>query len=436
MQDFRGIHDCSMTFSPALTVLVGRNGAGKTAILDCLHLLFDSLFMALNGPPDLMTAPRKEKMALSRNAVPTDVSLGQREMRCEVTFGVRWRKKKTARTYSWPLHVHVSGRDRLARELIEPKNEELVSELFSMSDEPWAEIPFTVHYAVDRAAVDSAAPTIDDKDRPFASNPYEDTLGSGSIPFRWFARWFREREDAENATIARDSREGWRRPTDTQLDAVRAAVKAFLPGFKDLHVQRKPTPRLAIYKGKQDLLLDQLSQGERGLIALVADLARRLAMIGESKGKSASACLALPAWILIDEIELHLHPAWQRNVLTRLRDTFPNAQFIVTTHSPLVLADVPASQVRLLTRKGEELSVTEPSAPTAGRDTNSILAEVMGTSERPEKQRKELRRIADLIDRNRLSAARKAVDQLARTLTERDAEIVRLRSTLSYLNRP
>jgi predicted ATP-binding protein involved in virulence len=209
-----------------------------------------------------------------------------------------------------------------------------------------------------------------------------------------------------------------------------------MPGFEDLHVQRKPEPRIAIHKSGVDLLLNQLSQGERSLIALVADLARRLAMIGERKKKTALASLALPAWVLIDEIELHLHPAWQRDVLTRLRSTFPNAQFIVTTHSPLVLADVPASSVRLLTRNGGSLLVAEPASPTAGRDTNAILEEVMGTSERPDKQRAELTRIADLIDRNKLAAARTAVDRLANTLTERDSEIVRLRSMLQFLERP
>jgi predicted ATP-binding protein involved in virulence len=436
MREYRGIRDCTVTFTPFLTVLVGRNGAGKTAILDCLHLLFDSLFMSLNGPAELMTAPRKERTALSRNAARTDVSIGAKQMLCEVSFDVRWTNRRTPRTYRWPLNVAVNGRDGLARELIRPENRTLITDFFQASEEPWAEIPLTIHYTVDRANVDSSAPAIEEADRVFASNPYEDTLAMGGATFRWFARWFREREDAENAAIARNSRPGWRRPTDRQLDAVRIAVQKFMPGFEDLHVQRKPEPRIAIHKSGVDLLLNQLSQGERSLIALVADLARRLAMIGERKKKTALASLALPAWVLIDEIELHLHPAWQRDVLTRLRSTFPNAQFIVTTHSPLVLADVPASSVRLLTRNGGSLLVAEPASPTAGRDTNAILEEVMGTSERPDKQRAELTRIADLIDRNKLAAARTAVDRLANTLTERDSEIVRLRSMLQFLERP
>jgi len=110
MSDYRGIHDCTTTFSPSVTVLFGTNGAGKTAILDCLRLLFDSMFMSLSGPAELMTAPRQERTALSRNARSTDVSLGRHQMRCEVSFGVRWRNKKKPRNYTWPLQVAVSKR--------------------------------------------------------------------------------------------------------------------------------------------------------------------------------------------------------------------------------------------------------------------------------------------------------------------------------------
>ncbi len=433
MRDYRGIHDTTATFDPSLTVLFGKNGTGKTAILDCLHHMFDSLFMSLNGPAELMTRPHAEKVAISRNTSASDISVGRDRMSCEVSFAVRWRNKKRARTYGWPLQAYVGKRDGIAREVIQPKNEALVREFFDASGEPWADIPLTIHYSVDRANVDSSAATIKDADRPHADNPYEDSLGIGGATFRWFAQWFREREDAENAAIARPSRLDRRRPTDRQLDAVRLAVETLLPSFKDLHVRRKPIPKVAIHKAGIDLLLDQLSHGERSLIALVADLARRLAMIGERNGKTPAASLRIPAWVLIDEIELHLHPAWQRDILTRLRRAFPNVQFIVTTHSPLVLADVPLCSVRSLSRDGEELLVTVPDSPTLGRDMNAILEEVMGTHSRPDKQATELRRIAGLIDVEKLIDAKKAVDRLATTLTDRDAEIVRLRSLLQFL---
>ena len=117
---------------------------------------------------------------------------------------------------------------------------------------------------------------------------------------------------------------------DPQYFAVLHALEIFMPGYSNLRIQRKPRMRMMINKGKQQLDILQLSQGEKSLLALVGDIARRLAMMNPLledplKGEGI---------ILIDEIDLHLHPHWQRNIVRRLRETFPNCQFILTTHSP------------------------------------------------------------------------------------------------------
>jgi predicted ATP-binding protein involved in virulence len=79
---------------------------------------------------------------------------------------------------------------------------------------------------------------------------------------------------------------------------------------------------------------NQLSQGEKSLI-LVGDIARRLAMMNPKLDNP----LLGKGIILIDEIDMHLHPQWQRSIIQRLQTTFPNCQFILTTHSPLVISD-------------------------------------------------------------------------------------------------
>jgi predicted ATP-binding protein involved in virulence len=216
------------------------------------------------------------------------------------------------------------------------------------------------------------------------------------------------------------------------LDAVRRAVESFLPDFSDLHVERKPSPRLVIRKGPQQLDVDQLSHGERSLLAMVGDLARRLAML--NRGGRDPLCS--PGWIFIDEMELHLHPSWQRSVVPRLCQTFPQCQFIITTHSPQVLADVPASAVRRLRRQEADVVAEQPAAGTQGRDSNAILEDVLETPERPESTLRDLQEIARLIDQERLEEAQRSIDRLARVLTDRDAEIVRLRSLIDFLGHP
>jgi predicted ATP-binding protein involved in virulence len=182
---------------------------------------------------------------------------------------------------------------------------------------------------------------------------------------------------------------------------------------------------MVVQKGDTLLEVDQLSDGEKCLLAMAGDLGRRLALANPSPADPLSAA----AVVLIDEIELHLHPGWQRMVVERLRQTFPNCQFILTTHSPQVLSQVPAESVILLDRfKRAELP-----AGTLGRDSNAILTEVMGVPERPQATADRIHEIAELIDREELPAAREALDTLAKQLGEQDSEVVRLRSLIGFL---
>jgi hypothetical protein len=132
--------------------------------------------------------------------------------------------------------------------------------------------------------------------------------------------------------------------------------------------------------------------------------------------------------IPIGEVEQHLHPALQRKVLPALQRAFPNAQFIVTTHSPQVLSSVPASAVVVL----DGFDALPVASPTRGRDTNAILREVFGTPERPQEQAEEVLRIARLIEGDQLDEARARLALLAELLSEHDGDVLRLRTTLDF----
>jgi predicted ATP-binding protein involved in virulence len=130
--------------------------------------------------------------------------------------------------------------------------------------------------------------------------------------------------------------------------------------------------------------------------------------------------------VLIDELELHLHPAWQRQAVTRLRETFPNCQFIVTTHSPQVLSEV-APEATFLLRDGR---VMHPSH-SFGRDSNLILEELMGTPSRPVWAELELAALYDAIDEEEMETARQQLDALEQQLGVEDPALTAARALLS-----
>ncbi|HNJ77561.1 MAG TPA: AAA family ATPase, partial [Azospira sp.] len=136
----------------------------------------------------------------------------------------------------------------------------------------------------------------------------------------------------------------------------------------------------------------ELSDGFHVYLALVADIARRAVILNEQDGGDAPALVE--GVVMIDEIDLHLHPRWQRVVLDGLREAFPRLQFVVTTHSPQVLSSAENRQVRRLVNG----SLQDQGVYVEGRDTNSILRDLMRTSERGSAWQQALRDLHRAID--------------------------------------
>jgi hypothetical protein len=213
------------------------------------------------------------------------------------------------------------------------------------------------------------------------------------------------------------------------LDALREVVTSLVPEFSNLRIQEHPRLGFVVDKRGQPFYLHQLSDGERGLLALVFDLTRRLAIANPERDDPIAEGVAL---VLIDEIELHLHPKWQRNVLPRLCDTFKACQFVVTTHSPLVLGEVPARCVRFLEFVDGKVNVFTPSE-AYGMDANRILQEFMGAPVRNRQVEEELTKLFELIDDENFDHARDAISRLEEKLGTTEPELTRASSLIRFL---
>lgn len=185
-------------------------------------------------------------------------------------------------------------------------------------------------------------------------------------------------------------------------------------------------PSLTITKNNQDFKIEQLSDGEKMLLMLVTDLARRLAIANPN---SRNALLNGEGIVLIDEIDLHLHPQWQRSVIPSLTQTFPNCQFIVTTHSPQVLSEVKRENVFII----ENYQIVENTPHTYGKDSNSILYELMDVKERPETVQNQINNCLRLIDNGQIETAKSALNELSNLLGENDSEVVRANTLIGFL---
>ena len=236
-------------------------------------------------------------------------------------------------------------------------------------------IPVVVFYGVGRNVLDTPL-RIRTKHEFSQLAAYDEALlkERSTNDFRLFFEWYREREDLENEMLREENNY-----IDPQLNAVRSAIYSILPEFTNLRVKRNPL-RMVLDKvngsSKETLDINQLSDGEKCMLSMVGDLARRLSI--------ANPSLKNPLYgngiVLIDEIDLHLHPQWEATIVEKLEKTFPKCQFIVTTHSPLVLSRLEPENVFVLNQDQEKGVYWEHPDLSKGLTINEILEDTMNTA--------------------------------------------------------
>ncbi len=387
IEDFRGVDRMNLVFSSnQTTVLVGANGCGKTTLLDAAVVLLSHLQSGITRNP-----------RRSHSFTDADIMNGRDGSKLTMTLQI------AGNPIMWSL-AHDRGGEPLPadeRQGLLGLDEE-VKRLHRETEKGDICLPLVVYYPVNRAVHGEAIPRRIKTQHAFEPlEAYDGALVGDRKSFRLFFEWFRGREDLENEFRIHDSTH-----RDHQLEAVRRALASLMPGFANLRVQRSPLA-MVVEKGEWTLYVEQLSDGEKCLLAMTGDLARRLAMANPLMDDPLQG----GGIVLIDEIELHLHPSWQRAVIPALERTFPHCQFVVTTHSPAVVGHVRRESLFLL--KPEESGIrAEHPGVSLGLDANRILLEIMGVDERPHEFKVKLEQIFTLIGEGNLEDARREIANL------------------------
>ena len=345
LRNFRGFAGRSVfKFADRITVVAGINGRGKTSLLDGLATLCSRLL------PHVSSA-RGGYRTIVPQEVHVDAAVAELGMKVNCA-GI-------------PLNYRVAY-DNRARMLRETKLSAAVKRAAKSAYGDAARTddaaPLAVYYTTDRAGFRRPKRLPQNIPQGQAA-AYSRALVSRTIDFNDFTARFR-------SAVAVDVAEYRDHPNylgDRAVSAISHAVATFLGDCDSLHVLEDP-PRLVVDKAGATLDLSQLSDGERSLLAIVCDLGRRLALANPL----LDAPLHGAGVVLIDELELHLHPKWQRDVTEKLRATFPNIQFIATTHSPFVIQGL---------RPGELINLDPKEvAEYADQSIEDIAEHVMGVN--------------------------------------------------------
>lgn len=386
----------------ATTVLIGNNGSGKSTILEAiaknLQFLVDNIRVSNNN-----------NYKFSETEVFHKASNGYSTLNCKISLN---------RKHSFSC-VLVKNLEDIPRKVISELEEfkSYAGMLQASTGIIGDDIPYPLiaYYPVERSFTVKKEDLTKKQERSQWKSFLRKIEGltksfDGSTNFDIFFSWYKELDDilneykANNSITVSDienllannvdkeklsnalsnilSNKETESSADKQavgekLDIVKSAIISFIPGISDIVIKRTPHLDMCVLKDDSFLSVFNLSQGEKSLLALVSDIARRLVTLNPNSPKPLDG----QGIVLIDEIDLHLHPQWQQSIIHKLESTFPNIQFIVSTHSPLVLTTVTREQIKILD-DSDSVELESPDVNPFGKESSEGLA-IMNTSEIP-----------------------------------------------------
>jgi predicted ATP-binding protein involved in virulence len=402
IKNFRPISDTTLCLNGKSTVIFGVNGTGKSSVLKAVNLLYAQIINRIVNRKEL-----KQNYSLALQ----DIKYGKAETKISAKFLLEGEIIEYHRSM-----IRKSGRKTHDLESLKKIAETFQKQYFS--DEKQGDIPIFVNYGTNRLVLDIPL-RIRTKHEFDIYSAFEKSI-ENRIDFRTFFEWFRNQEDYENECKIES---GNLEKKDLALEAVRKAVMVMLDDCKNLRVARKPRLEMKIDKNGIALNVSQLSDGEKCTMVLFGDLARRLTIANPNMENP----LLGEGVVLIDEIELHMHPSWQRKVLKCLEQTFPNIQFIITTHSPIVLSEIDDNYNLFFMHMTENNAEAILQDRLDGYDTNEILEEFMGTASANKNTEKLIHSIYVCIQQNRYEEAESGIAKLIELTSENHPEVITAR---------
>ncbi|ENQ1030883.1 AAA family ATPase [Vibrio parahaemolyticus] len=434
LKNFRGFKQFECDFQPSINVLVGLNGFGKSSLLDAIMLAY-AQFIGGFGT------------ASNKNISDSDIHkakhlLGETE---DDGFNMEYQMPTsiTINTYSDEWHDFPESWARVRNTLkggttspSEPKSyaanlQSLVRENASVT------LPLFSYYGTERLWPSNKMNLNFSKHGSSRLDVYTDCLDPAS-KYEKFSYWLKKETIADHERKMRIIEEAGLEGAIVQgstvrgrlLEAVRQAINICLAnsGWSNIRYSANAEEIIATHKEQGDIPVSHLSDGVRNMIGMVADIAYRA--VNLNPNLDTRAVVDTHGIVLIDEVDMHLHPQWQQLVLQNLAEAFPNIQFIVTTHSPLVIGDMKPSQVLLIKKEGNNQYFVEHPAQTYGLTSNDILNEVMRdrTTSSQISRNKEveefLENINNLISNKQYEDASKKIEELEELLEGEIPELV------------
>ena len=433
LKNFRCYEDLTVKLHPQLTVLVANNGGGKTSVLNAIAIALADYVKGL--PLSDATIPMlherdRRRIVVNRELLTTEATESTVIMlfcseNSEPSFAAM---KVIGNTfdpnkllyYDGEVLVPKSVMSKIAKKYNDSAIADGSEPLFDLFDIAMSDygkgiikdntfnLPIISCYGVRRDWHDvnlSLDDSMKSSDLLSRFTPYKDALQfrkDYKTFFHWFEYVAKIHADERNALFERFAEKAIGMPTQygELIKAIRLSIDLCLHEveWRNITYSHKHQDIMMEHPVYGAMELNRLSDGIRNIIALTGDIALRCVRLNKHLG--IRACEETTGVVLIDEVDMHLHPSWQQTVLGSLTKAFPRIQFIVTTHSPQVLSTVHRENIRLLgTNEAGQMTVSEPLADSYGEPSNDVLQAIMHVDPQPPVPEKaDLERLTELVD--------------------------------------
>lgn len=409
IENFRQFKKIDIEFDDNLTVLVGNNGTGKTTILDAASIAINTLTSAMDGLTNFTI--KKNDARYQYYHVGDNIDVQQQYPVKISAIGIVGGKE-----IAWSRSLNsANGRCSMsgAKDLLAIAKEYLSG---VRGGDVNLILPIISYYGTGRLWNQHREKNKNVFEVNNRLNGYIDSI-DGAANDKLMKRWFQRMAIKKYRNSQKNN----------EYNAVCKAMEycfSSISGFAGTKVEFNiDTNEIDIvYRNKNgeaiSMPLSQFSDGYKSTISLIADIAYRMAVINPQLEENVLT--DTEGIVIIDEIELHLHPTWQRIIIKDLRKIFPKVQFILTTHSPSVLSNVKKDNIKIL----EDEQIYSCEENTYGRKIDAILGDVMKVDSRPEDVKELIMKINECIDNQHLPKAKILLSKLISIVGENDESAI------------
>ena len=362
IKNFKGFEEETFMLNPHFTIFIGDNAKGKTSVLDALAVAAGSFLRGID-------VAKLESRSIDKNEIRVVTKDGQPLPQIPVEIHVFGNVNEVNINEGWLRTVEKISPKKTTTTFVKAKNIEGIAESMLKQSRLGNNVIFPVisYHGTGRLwAEHEEKKAVYKKSEEGVSQAYINCLSPKSSS-KEFLSWYKTYED--------EIRKFDQERDKLLLKTFNNTIISMIPDdhWQDMAYSFAAEDLTGIFVTpggkKEKLQFRQLSDGYRNIIGMVADIAYRCVKLNPHLGENAVK--QTPGIVLIDELDLHLHPNWQRRIVEDLKNTFPNIQFVATTHSPFIIQSLKEDELRSLD------NINTPNKNPKDIPINKVITDIM-----------------------------------------------------------